>query len=127
VKRLAIWPMVLSSLLGAEQKAAPKRFTPPDDFFVEDPLLAKDEGCAKDYAKALTLSGLEQRKMVADLVVYKCADTVPGIFTVLITGGKVFDAGSQHIDMVSINCETVGMPSHSLEGHTISKHEIAQK
>jgi hypothetical protein len=48
-------------------------------------LTAKDEGCAKDMAKAVLMEGLEQRKFLADLFVYGCVYIVDGTHRANIT------------------------------------------
>ena len=42
--------------------------------YVIGSLLLKDEGCAKDALKVTQSSGLERRKLIADLIAYGCAE-----------------------------------------------------
>jgi hypothetical protein len=46
------------------------------------PLLAEEEGCAKDYAKALELDGLDRRKALRELITYNCVHKLNGIYLV---------------------------------------------
>ena len=99
--------MVLgAALLTAQSRRPTKPFTPPEDYYTSQPVVAKDEGCAKDYLKALTLSGLEQRKMLADLISYQCVEVMQFRYRALILEGKTLDVGSQHFPMVRVNLAT---------------------
>ena len=49
-------------------------------FVLPGTVLAKDIGCAKDYAKALTAEGVQQRKMIADLFEYGCAEQLRFVY-----------------------------------------------
>ena len=66
-------------------KAAPHaREAEPVAGFAVAPMVLKDEGCAKDYAKSLGLEGIAQRKMFAELVQFGCAQKLTGFFLVRI-------------------------------------------
>jgi hypothetical protein len=59
------------------------------------PILAKDEGCAKGYAKAISLSGIEQRKLLAEFFRYKCAEQLTDAYHGYILETKAFDCGDE--------------------------------
>lgn len=82
---------------------ATKPFAPPSEFYVDGAPIAKDEGCAKDYARALSLSGLDQRKMLADLVTYHCVEVLEGRWKALIVEGKNFGPDKQPVHLVRVN------------------------
>ena len=65
------------------EKTTPKPFQVPEMRAV-DPLVASDEGCAKDLAKAGQLEGLEQRKLLFDLFFYGCVRRFDGPYYVHI-------------------------------------------
>jgi hypothetical protein len=74
---------LLALACAANAQTAPKKdlkvFQPPE-YVVSDVVLARDEGCAKDLAKAAALEGLEQRKLIADLFSYGCAQLAEGSY-----------------------------------------------
>ena len=109
LKLLAVTFLLAESLV-AQTKQPTKSFTPPEDYYTAEPVVAKDEGCAKDYAKALALSGLEQRKMLAELITYKCAEVLPFHYRVLVVESKTFDVGTQHFPMVRVRLSDGGLP-----------------
>jgi len=55
------------------------------------PLFIKDEPCVRDYAKALSLGGLEGRKMLDELLMYGCIEKLGHIYDAY--GGKLIEAG----------------------------------
>ena len=75
-----------------------KAFKPPD-LRIIDPLIAKDEGCAKDLAKLPNMVGLEQRKFLADLLTYGCVRLSPckGMHFVNWLGAREFGEGSKKV------------------------------
>jgi hypothetical protein len=109
IKLIAVAILVLSGM-AAQSARAVKPFTVPENSYVLQPAVAKDEGCARDYAKALALQGLEQRKMMAELITYKCVEVLPYRYRALIIESRTFDAGSQHFPMVRVRLSMGGMP-----------------
>jgi hypothetical protein len=104
--RLVVLVVVLcSALVPQEPKKPLKPFKAPEPpaYAVENPLLAKDEGCAKDYAKALTLEGLEQRKILADLIAFGCVTTpYPGHYLVNILELREFPVGDHKVQFANV-------------------------
>lgn len=102
------WATVCLSFLAAtpavcqEQKTVPKKelkpFQPPQ-LRVVDPIVASDEGCARDFAKALKLDGLEQRKYLFDLFQYGCLERLDGTYYANILSLAQFGEGAPKIEM----------------------------
>jgi hypothetical protein len=81
-------------------KAPPKPFVMPDlRAYVFSPLLAKDEGCAKDLVKASHLEGLELRKYLAELLTYGCVVQLDGVYEARVIGMRQFVDGTQKVGM----------------------------
>ncbi len=56
----------------------------PEKGYLIDAIICTDEPCARDYIKALNSdSGIEQRKMMADLQSLECIKKLPGVFGAL--------------------------------------------
>ncbi len=54
----------------------------PEKGYLIDAIVCADEPCARDYIKALNSdSGIEQRKMMADLQSLECIKKLPGVFS----------------------------------------------
>jgi len=49
-------------------------------FALPGTVLIKDIGCAKDYVKALATEGVQQRKMIAELFEYGCAERLRFVY-----------------------------------------------
>jgi hypothetical protein len=63
------------------QKPTPKPFVPPDTrVYIFSSVLAKDDGCARDYAKTYALNGLSRRKAIAELLTYGCIEQLKGVY-----------------------------------------------
>jgi hypothetical protein len=80
-----------------QQPKKPLRVFKPTEFHAIDPLIAKDEGCAKDLAKASRMEGLEQRKFLADLFIYGCVRFSPGPHLVQILALREFGEGDKKV------------------------------
>jgi hypothetical protein len=82
-----------------QSKKTPRRFVPPQpkNFYILNPFVSKDEGCAKDYAKTFSLDGIEVRKAMTQLVVFGCGERIEGFFRVYIRDS----------DTVALNGESV--------------------
>jgi hypothetical protein len=92
---------------GQTLPRATKKFEPPDSMlYAIRPILAKDEGCAKDYAKTQSLSGVDQRKLLADLFAYDCVETLPAIYHGFILETKAFEFSGQQFVMARIKLAT---------------------
>jgi hypothetical protein len=61
----------------------------PKEGYAISPLVIKDEGCAKDYLRAQRATGIEQRKLLAELFQYECVKQLTGIYSVAVSGSKV--------------------------------------
>ena len=68
----------------ARTKQAEPSESNPEKGYLIDVTIAADEPCARDYVKALkSESGIEQRKMLADLQSVDCIKKLPGIYEAL--------------------------------------------
>lgn len=91
-----------------QTKPPPKKFEPPDAtlYTSGDTLLIKDEGCAKDHVKALSMEGIQQRKAFADLLLYHCAEKLGaelwGPYRGLLVETKTFTAGDKQFVMARV-------------------------
>jgi hypothetical protein len=78
MKNLAALGMMATLLSAAPafSQAALKKFEPPDSrlFTGGKTFMVKDEGCLKDYARALAMEGIQQRKALLELLTYHCAE-----------------------------------------------------
>ena len=102
MKTLFLLSCVAGSLC-AQTRHATRPFTPPEEYYTSRPAVAKDEGCARDYARALALEGIEQRKMLADLVRYGCLDIMDGaVYRAFISESRTFVGGKQEFAMVKV-------------------------
>lgn len=90
--------LLMAPPLSSQQKQEPKPFKPPM-FLLSSPLLAKDEGCAKDLAKAVHFEGLEQRKYLVDLFVFGCIQRVPGLYRANILDFRKYGEGQASVSM----------------------------
>lgn len=134
MKKLA--PCLLGALLLAIANPQPpprvlKKFEPPDGLvYTLTPVIATSESCARDYAKALSLSGLEQKKMMADLAAFHCIETLSFIYRGFIMDTRTFDFGGEHYQMARVNL-VVDTEMLSLAGLTlyggISTEEAAKE
>jgi hypothetical protein len=71
--------LVALALAQDAPKTTPKPFKEPArPELAENALLARDEGCAKDLAKAAALGGIEQVKYLAELFKFGCVRMLPG-------------------------------------------------
>ena len=91
-KRSAVLLMLATTVMFGQQKQQPKPFKPPD-FALVDPLIARDEGCVRDLAKAVRMDGLEQRKYLADLFVFGCVQRLSGSFRANILDFRKYGEG----------------------------------
>jgi hypothetical protein len=64
----------------AQNKAATKKPEPLHEGYALNPVVATDFGCAEDYVKALNASGVQKRKMSADLLAFGCVRVMKGLF-----------------------------------------------
>lgn len=86
--RLASLALVALFTSAAQTKKPTKAFVPPAPTYALDPVVSKDAGCARDYAKASLLEGVEQRKALADLVTYACTERVGGVYHASVSDSK---------------------------------------
>jgi hypothetical protein len=100
--RLLIGLIVALSSVAAGQTKATKEFKPPQHV-TSDPLVAPDEGCAKDLAKASRMEGLELRRFVSDLLRYGCAEWLQGPHLTNITAIRSFPVGAEKVGMLKVN------------------------
>lgn len=110
ISRLLIQAIVLGSLGGLLVAQSPKplkTFVPPKLLeYVVEPVLAKDDGCARDYAQALAASGIEQRKQLTALITYECIEVIHGFY-------HVFTGESRSIIVA-------GKPTQILQVHLVA-------
>lgn len=67
----------------------------PEKGYLIDAIVCADEPCARDYVKALNSdSGIEQRKMMADLQSLECIKKLPGVFGALAYEARNIRIGS---------------------------------
>ena len=71
---------VAQTKTGKATKAEPQKKA-ASGYILPGTVLAKDLGCAKDYVKALAAEGVQQRKLLADLFDYGCAERVRFVYT----------------------------------------------
>jgi hypothetical protein len=88
----SVGPLILVSIMFGQQKQPTKPFKPPD-FALVNPLIARDEGCVRDLAKAVRMDGLEQRKYLADLFVFGCVQRLSGSFRANILDFRKYGDG----------------------------------
>jgi hypothetical protein len=96
----ASWLLLLLVVPASAQTKSrpPKEFKAPNSIvYTIRPILARDEGCAKDYAKAIfSFSGIEQRKLLAELFAYKCAEQLTDAYHGYILETKaLIDCGDE--------------------------------
>ncbi len=95
--KILIW-MVLGAWIASTQTPPKERkvFKPPDLRAIR-PVIAKDEGCAKDVAKAVFMEGLAQRKFLVDLLSYGCVHVVSGIPLIHVFDIRDFGEGTKKV------------------------------
>jgi hypothetical protein len=76
----------------AQTTKTPKKFIPPRDLYVSNPVLASERGCLRDYLKAMGADGIARRKQLDDLQRYECIHGFEGMY-------KVFILESQSVDV----------------------------
>jgi hypothetical protein len=95
---LALAPAVCQDQEGIAPKKELRPFQAPQ-LRVVDPIVASDEGCARDFAKALKLDGLEQRKYLLDLFQYGCVERLNGPYYANILSLVQFGEGAAKVEM----------------------------
>jgi hypothetical protein len=116
--------LVCAAFCQTASKKELRPFTPPE-FRAVNPLIAKDEGCAKDLAKVPRMEGLEQRKFLADLFAYGCVRLSPGEHLVNILGLREVGEGDKKIQVshVKLFSKTT---TEVIDGWTLSGDLISQ-
>jgi hypothetical protein len=72
---------LLVACAALAQQPPRKQFKPPEILPLENPILAKDEGCAKDLARGIfEMEGLARQKHFAELFAYGCVRIVRGSY-----------------------------------------------
>ena len=99
---LASTPVVGQDQKGVAPKKEPRPFQAPE-LRVVDPIVASDEGCARDFVKALKLDGLEQRKYLADLFRYGCVEQLEGPYYANILRLAQVGDGAEKIEMRKVH------------------------
>jgi len=108
--RTTAFGLILAMALAGQQHKATKPFKPvgPPQLVIEDPLIAKDEGCAKDLAKVPSLEGIERRKFVTELLLYKCVIFEKGLISVQSLGYKEFGEGKNKVGLRQVKVFAAG-------------------
>jgi len=99
---LAPAPVVCQDQNGTAPKKELRPFQAPE-LRVVDPIVASDEGCARDFVKALKLDGLEQRKYLTDLFRYGCVEQLEGPYYANILGLAQVGDGAGKIAMRKVH------------------------
>jgi hypothetical protein len=68
------------------------------------PLVLKDEGCARDYLRAIAAGGVATRKQLAELVAFGCAEKMTGVFRGTTLEKKIPREAPTAIHRVSMVC-----------------------
>jgi hypothetical protein len=104
--RLPISALVLAGTLALY--AQPAKQKPPSDKtapkqstggYAVTPVLIKDEGCAKDYLRALSLDGLEERKGMAELYDYGCIKKLEHIYLAFAEPVRTVTSGTKKMQI----------------------------
>lgn len=90
MKRLGLLALACAALAQTPTPKAERKVYQPPEYVLVDPLVAKDEGCAKDLAKAAVLEGLEQRKLLADLFLFGCIQIEDGTYRANLTAVREY-------------------------------------
>lgn len=88
--------LVIPALSQTPPKKEPKQFKPPD-LQVAGALVAKDEGCAKDLVKSISMEGLAQRKFLAELITYGCVTPLSIQTSLRVYDVKQFGEGPKKV------------------------------
>jgi hypothetical protein len=99
--RTTAFGLILALALAGQQHKATKPFKPvgPPQLVIDDPLIAKEEGCAKDLAKVPSLDGLERKKFVTELLLFRCVIFEKGMVSVQSLGYKEFGEGKNKVGL----------------------------
>jgi len=107
----------VTALLAQAKTTAPKSKVSSSEGFVVNPVVSKDFGCAEDLVKAMKASGIEQRKMLGDLIDYGCVRRFKGVFY----GAKLESRKFAGVALAKVSLiidvqmmEDVGFPHESL-------------
>jgi hypothetical protein len=92
------------ALIATAALAQQKKTAIPKTGFAAMPLLLKDEGCARDYAKAIAAGGLEMRKQITDLISYGCIEKTVGVFRGAVLEERRTTKGTPALVRVSLVC-----------------------
>ena len=104
---------VLATVASGQGKTAAQKTAAPKtellrEGFILNPVVSKDFGCAEDYVKALNASGVEKRKMLADIVKYGCVSVLKGLYHVLPHEKKLVGASTSLINaLLSFDLDTM--------------------
>jgi hypothetical protein len=115
--------LLLCANLSCAQQPPTKTFHPPAYLPVEKPLVAKDEGCMKDLAKASRMEGVEQRKFLVDLFVYDCVQQLPSTYYLHITNVKQFGTGDAAVQARGVHLIDV-IGGKATDGWMLADHVI---
>ena len=97
MKMLVVGALFVCAALGQTQPPKERKVFKPPDLRAFSPLVAKDDGCAKDLVKAAGMEGLAQRKFLADLLAYGCVRVVPGMTLIHVFDLREFGEGTKKI------------------------------
>ena len=90
--------LLAASALFAQEKAPRKQFVDPEWRMI-DPVVARDEGCGRDLAKAGRMDGIEKRKYLADLFIYGCVERLTGGFLAKLLAFRNYGEGDNAVQI----------------------------
>jgi hypothetical protein len=112
VFRLLIPALALTCAITGQKPAI-------EDVYIINPIIAVDEGCARDFMKALAAGGLELRKKTVELAAVGCIKKFTGIYSVSapesggqrpVTVGKLSMARMQILYDLDLNAIVMHKP-----------------
>jgi len=91
-------PQTKSSPPAKAKSEASKKEVKPVEGFAVAPVVLADEGCTRDYVRALQSEGVELRKKLTDLQAYACVDTsAQAIFSAVAIERKDFAVSKDEV------------------------------
>ena len=116
---------VLAAVALAQESGPRKQFKAPELLPLVNPIVSKDEGCAKDLAKGMIeMDGLARQKHFTELFAYGCTRLIKGTYKVKLTALRTIKIGNEQVvlngvDLLGIAGE--GSTSEIIHGWVLAR------
>jgi hypothetical protein len=113
-----LFPLVL---LCQQAERTPAKQKPEDSGFLISPTIFKDDGCARDFVKAQSLSGVEKRKALAEIAQYGCVEErTDAIYTAIVVESSTVALKTQKVKISKVVTILEGERTSQLGGDPLA-------